>query len=71
MPLLVTLVVYFGIRLGHLEDGKPLKGGKMCCHQYWKWELILVNSQNKLVQCKLLDYILDMLPRIVIWNRGC
>ena len=30
--------------------------------------LVLVNFQNKLVQCKLLDNILDIISRIVIWN---
>ena len=30
--------------------------------------LVLVNFQDNLVQCKLLDYILDILSRVVIWN---
>ena len=30
--------------------------------------LVLVDFQDNLVQCKLLDYILDILSRVVIWN---
>jgi len=30
--------------------------------------LVLVNFQNKLLQCKLLDYILIGIPRVAIWN---
>ena len=33
--------------------------------------LVLVNFQNKLVQCKLPVYILGILPKIAIWNRDC
>ena len=32
MSLLVTLVTYFGIGLGHLVGGKLLKDSKICCH---------------------------------------
>jgi len=28
--------------------------------------LVLVDFQNKLVQCKLSDYILDSIPRVAI-----
>jgi len=30
--------------------------------------LVLVDFQNKLLQCKLLDYILVGIPRIAIWG---
>ena len=30
--------------------------------------LVLVNFQDKLLQCKLLDYILIGIPRVAIWN---
>ena len=30
--------------------------------------LVLVNFQNKMLQYKLLDYILVSIPRVVIWN---
>jgi len=32
-------------------------------YQFW---LIF---RTKLIQCKLLVYILDILPKVVIWNR--
>jgi len=30
--------------------------------------LVLVNFQDKLIQCKIPDYILGMLPKIIIWK---
>jgi len=33
--------------------------------------LVLVDFQDKLVQCKLLVYILGILPKISIWNGDC
>ena len=30
--------------------------------------LVLVNFQDKLLQCKLPDYILVSIPRVAIWN---
>ncbi len=30
--------------------------------------LVLVDFQDKLIQCKLPDYILDILSRIIIWK---
>ena len=36
--LLVTLVVYFGMRLGDLAGRKPLEGGEVCYCQHWKFE---------------------------------
>ena len=30
--------------------------------------LVLVNFQDKLLQCKLLDYILVGIPRVAIWD---
>ena len=34
MSLLVILVTYFGIGLGDLVGGKPLKDNKICCYQH-------------------------------------
>jgi len=42
------------------------KGGEVCYCQYQKSVLVLVNFQDKLIQCKLLDYILSMLLKVVI-----
>ena len=38
ISLLVTLVVYFGMRLGDLAGRKLLEGGEVCYCQYWKFE---------------------------------
>ena len=46
ISLLATLVAYFRTELGDLADGEPPKGSKMCCCQYWRWILVLVNFQN-------------------------
>ena len=54
--------------LGDLVGRKLLEGGEVCYCQYQRWILVLVNFQDKLVQYKLLDYILVSIPRIAIWN---
>ena len=40
-----------------------------CQHQ--KRASVLVDFHNKLIQCKLLDYILSILLIVVIWNGNC
>jgi len=64
--LLVVLVAYFRIELGNLVGGKPPENGKVCHCQHQKWVLVLVDFQNKLVQYKPPDYILDIIPRTAI-----
>ena len=60
-PLLVVLVTYFGSELEKLSKLKPSKSSKMCHYQYWKRVIVLVNFQDKLIQCKLLVYILSIM----------
>jgi len=45
---------------------EPLEGSEVCDCQNQKRVSVLVNFQNKIVQYKLPDYILDMLFRVVI-----
>ena len=71
IPLLVTLIIYFKSRLGKLSGLKLLESNRVYHHQYQNRVLVLVNFQNKLIQCKLPVYILDVLPKVVIWNRDC
>jgi len=66
ISLLVTQVIFFEMGLKNLVGRKPPEGDEICYCQYWKCVLVLVNFQDKLVQCKLPDYILGMLPRVVI-----
>jgi len=66
VPLLVTLFVYFRIVLGNLVGRKLLESSKVYYHQHWRRVLVLVNFQDKLVQCKLLDYILGRISRVAI-----
>ena len=49
ISLLVILVIYFKSRLGKLSELELLKSSKVCCYQYWKKMLVLVDFQNKLV----------------------
>jgi len=63
-PLQVVLVIYFGRVFGELRELRLLKDGKVCHCQHWKLILVLVNFQNKLLQCKLPVYILSILLKI-------
>jgi len=69
VPLLATLVTYLGSRLGKLSRLRLLGDSKICHYQYWKKVLVLVNFQNKLIQCKLLDYILNILSVMIDTSR--
>jgi len=37
------------MELGNLADEKLLEDGKVCCCQHWKWVLVLIDFQDKLV----------------------
>ena len=72
MPLQVSQIIYIlEGDLGDLEIWERQKivryvitsTGRVC--QFW---LIF---RIKLIQCKLLVYILGILPKVVIWNRYC
>ena len=71
MSLLVILVTYIRSELGKLSGLELLENGIVCCYQHQKRVLVLVKFQNKLIQCKLLVYIIGILSRVVIWNGNC
>ena len=71
VSLLVILISYFRSGLGRLSGLEPLEDGMIYCHQHQKRASVLVKFQNKLIQCKLLVYILGILSRVVIWNGDC
>ena len=55
----------FGRGLDELRNLRLLEGSKVCYCQHWELVLVLVDFQNKLLQYKLLVYILS---RVVVWN---
>ena len=49
IPLQVVLVIYYRRVLGKLRRLKLLKGSRVCCHQYQKLVLLLIDSQDKAI----------------------
>ena len=58
LPLQVTLVTYFGLELGTLEDGQPLEGSKACYYNNYMYNTLYDIISSRSFYCFLLCHVI-------------